>query len=211
MTIRDPRPGAAPGAGSRAIVRAQGSILLPLLAVLAAAPTVPSPAPDAPARPATVHFADGSQLTLVHWTFSYEFLTAKPGEMPSGPVRRDAHELHTGSRATPLEGAQLLIEYKPTEVTRTGESGDTAKEKVLRPVGLVVVRAGKKSGLKVQPPEREFLVGEGAKSVNVLPRTLDLLGETLAGTRRELCLVSLSDLAECNLADDARVVAVDFP
>jgi hypothetical protein len=183
--------------------------MLPLLVVLAAAA---SPAPAArEAAPATVHFADGSQLTLLRWTLSYEFVTARPGEMPTASQRRNAQELRTGSRSTPVQGAQLRIEYRPQEIERVSENGEAVKERVLRPAGLTLVRAGKKSAFKLQAPDREFLAGDERKILNVLPRTLDLLGETLAGTHRELCLVSLSSLAECSPADDARVLQVDFP
>ena len=183
--------------------------LLALLAAAAAA-TPPGPTAEASAPPITVHFADGSQQTLVRWTLAYEFLVARPGDLPKGPLRRESQALQLGSSETPLGGTSLEIEYRPVEIERTTDNGDVVRDKVVRAGGLRLLRGGKKKTLKVQAPDREFLMGKD-KSVNVLPQTLGLLGETLAGTRRELCLFSLSNFADCAPADDARVVRIDFP
>jgi hypothetical protein len=184
--------------------------MLVILAVLAAA-AAPVAEPGPPAT-ATVHFADGSRLPLADWVLSYEFLSGKAGTIPSTSARRESHELRLGGHAEPLGGCLLQIDYQPVEREQTNEAGDVTKEKVLRATGVTLIRGQKKSRLKLQAPDRGFLIGnDGAKSMNVLPRTLDLRGETLTGTKRELCLLSFSNLAECGTEDDGRVVEIELP
>jgi hypothetical protein len=64
---------------------------------------------------------------------------------------------------------------------------------------------------RIEAPPREALLPGADKKLTVTARSLDLRGETLTGTRRELCLLSYSALVECG--DDAanRVTRVKFP
>jgi hypothetical protein len=182
--------------------------MLVILAMLAAT-AAPAPEAGSPAT-ATVHFADGSQLPLVGWVLSYEFLSGKAGTIPSASARRESHELRLGGHSEPLGGCRLQIDYQPVEQELTNEAGDVTKQKVLRPSGVTIVRGTKKNKLKLQAPDRGFLMGN-EKSMNVLPRTLDLFGQTLTGTKRELCLLSFSNLAECGAAADGRVLEIELP
>lgn len=174
-----------------------------LLAVLSAA------AADAPA-PVTVTFADGSQVPLLDWVLSYEFLSGKPGALPSNSLRRDVHELRLGGKSWPTKGTRLEIEYETVVRERDGEDGSVVKENVPRASVVTVTHDRKKSKVKPQSPDRKFLVGD-EKSLNILARTLDVRGHTLTGTKREVCLVTFSELADCGGTDDVRVVKVEFP
>jgi hypothetical protein len=158
---------------------------------------------------ATVHFADGSQVSLTGWLFSYEFLSGKAGGLPSNSLRRDAPELRIGGKSWPPRGLKIEIEYQTIEREHEGENGEMIKEKVARASNLSITHAGKTTKVRPQAPDRKFLIGD-EKSLNVLPRTLDLRGETLTGTKREVCLVAYSELADCGAGDENRVVKVDL-
>ena len=178
-------------------------ILSALLAASADASEASSPAL------ATVHFADGSQVSLGGWLFSYEFLSGKAGAIPSSSLRRDTPELRLGTKSFPTKGTKMEIEYQTVERERDGDNGEVVKEKVPRAVGIVVTHGGKTTKVRPQAPDRKFLIGD-EKSLNVLPRTLELRGETLTGTKREVCLVTFSELADCGAGDENRVVKVDL-
>jgi hypothetical protein len=179
-------------------------IVIPaLLAVLAAAPAEGAP-------PATVFFADGSQAPLLEWVLSYEFLSGKPGALPSQSLRRDVHELRVGGKSWPTSGTRLDIEYQTVVRERDGEKGEVIKENVPRASLVIVTHDGKKSKVKPVAPDRKFLLGD-EKTLNILPRTLEIRGRTLTGTHREVCLITFSDLADCGPTEDSRVVRVEFP
>jgi hypothetical protein len=175
-----------------------------LLAVLAAV------APPDTAAPVTIHFADGSQVPLLDWVLSYEFLTGQPGALPSSSLRRDVHELRLGGKSWPATGIRIEIEYQTVVRERDAADGSVIKENVPRASEVTVTHEGKKSKVRPQAPDHKFLIG-GERSLNVLPRTLDLRGQTLTGTKREVCLLTFSDLADCGGSDDSRVVKVEFP
>jgi hypothetical protein len=184
------------------------------MTVLAAATSSAAPAADtAPTSTSTssavVYLADGTQFPLLGWSLSYEYVSGNVGEMPSKSETRDVHELRLGGRSWPLAGVRLEITYEMLERTRETDSGETVKETVPRVTALTLTQGGKTSKLKPQPPDRKFLIGDGKASV-VLPRTVDLRGETLTGTQRELCLMSFSGLAECGIMAEGRVVKVEF-
>lgn len=162
------------------------------------------------AGPAVVHFADGSQVPLLNWVLSYEFLSGKPGALPSNSARREAHELRLGGKTFPAQGTRVEIEYQMVVRERDGADGLVIKDEVPRVSGLTITHDGKKTKVRPQAPDRKFLSPD-EKSLNILPRTLDLRGETLTGTRREVCLVTFSELADCGGTDDSRVVKVEFP
>jgi len=183
------------------------SALLALFTAILAAPA-DAPAAGSPAV-ATVHFADGSQVSLIGWLFSYEFLSGKAGALPSNSLRRDVPELRLGGKSWPPRGVKIEIEYQMVERERDDENGEVVKEKVPRAVGLSITQDGKTSKVRPQAPDRKFLIGD-EKSLNVLPRTLDLRGETMTGTKREVCVVSFSELADCGAGDENRVVRIDL-
>jgi hypothetical protein len=64
--------------------------------------------------------------------------------------------------------------------------------------------------LKLEAPQRELLVPGGEKNMLFVVRTLDLHGQTLTGTRRELCLVSFTSLVECPDDPALQVARIQF-
>jgi len=177
---------------------------------LAAAASSTAPVPEAPAASTAVVFlADGTQFPLVGWTLSYEFVSGGAGEMPSKSRRRDALELRLGGKSWPLAGVKLELTYEMFERTRETDSGETVKETSPRVTAVTFTQNGKTSKTRPQPPDRKFLLGDEKASV-VLPRTVDLIGQTITGTKRELCLISFSGLAECGIMPEGRVVKVEF-
>jgi len=69
---------------------------------------------------------------------------------------------------------------------------------------------GKRGQLKIVPPDKTLLAPDADKKLLVHPRTLEILGDSLTGTRRSFCLLSFTSLVEC--ADDPafRVVRLEF-
>ena len=178
-------------------------------AVLALAVVVQADAPAA--RTAIVHFADGSTVPLRNWTLSYEYLTWNKGESPARgqSARREGVDLWIGRRALPLAGTVLTIAY-----------GETRRETLVdgRPQPIVsstarevtVAAAAGSSTVKVEPPDRLFLAGGAPKSANLIPRSVDLRGEGITGTRREVCLLSYSTLVDCGSSPADQVVKVEL-
>jgi hypothetical protein len=163
--------------------------------------------------PITVTLADGTTVALRGWTLSYEYLTWRHGtsQALAQAERRDTADLWLGKRATPTVGTTVELKYGQFE--REAEV-DGEVQKVTVPVAreLIVLAAdGKKTSLKPEPPSRDLLMPDGGKGLMVLPRSLDLRGETLTGTRREFCLVSFSSLVECSASPDHQVLKVEFP
>jgi hypothetical protein len=70
---------------------------------------------------------------------------------------------------------------------------------------------GRKDDFRPEPPHRDRLLTDGVKDVMVLARSLDLRGVTLAGTRRELCVLSYTSLVQCGVERGGRVVKLEFP
>jgi hypothetical protein len=167
---------------------------------------------DAPAaRTAIVHFADGSSVPLRNWTLSYEYLTWNKGESPARgqSARREGMDLWIGRRALPLAGAVLTIAYGETrrETLVDGRPqpilSSTARE-------VTVAAGGDSVKVKVEPPDRLFLAGGAPKSVNLIARSVDLRGEGITGTRREVCLLSYSTLVDCGSSPADQVVKVEL-
>lgn len=182
----------------------------PLLLLLASA--APAAALEGRA-PVTVTLADGTALVLRSWTLSYEYLTWRHGtsQALAQADRRDTVELWLGKRVTPTVG--LTVELRYTQFERETEV-DGEVQKVTVPVAreLVLLSAdGKKTTLKPEPPARDLLQPDGSKGSMMLPRSLDLRGETLTGTRREFCLLSFSSLVECSASPDQQVLKLQFP
>ncbi len=84
--------------------------------------------------------------------------------------------------------------------------GERRKVPIARSFGIVGAD-GKKSTFKPEPPHADLLApGAGGKFVQA--RSVDLHGETVAGTRREFCLLSYSVLVECPIQAEQRVVSI---
>jgi hypothetical protein len=160
---------------------------------------------------AVVHFADGSSLPLRDWTFSYEYVLRKPETAApfATPTSRPSPELLVGKRSQRVTGSltlQIAEELRDRE-----EGGIPVKRKVPVVRGLELLGAdGKKTRLKLEAPQHEVLVPEADPRMIYEPRSLAIVGESLSGGRREICLASYTALVECGLDPGERVVRVDF-
>ena len=163
-------------------------------------------------RTALVTFADGNTLPLRNWTLSYDYISWPRGQSPiSGiPAGREASDLWLGKRVVPVEDALLSI--------RHGELGretlvDGRPQSIVSSVAREVTVAtpgGKTITAKVEPPHRDLLAPGADKSTMVMARSLDLRGDGITGTRREVCLLSYSSLVECGGSPAHQVVKVQF-
>jgi hypothetical protein len=159
-----------------------------------------------------VHFADGSSLPLRSWSLSYEYSAWQRGESPAlaTTARKEAKELWAGKRALPVAGLILEIQYSQLERGQEVE-GEIRPVVVAVAKSLTMVAAdGKRTVLKPDPPHRD-LMAPGPESTLVQARSLDLRGETLTGTKRDLCLLSYSAFVQCSSEADQRVVKIQFP
>ena len=153
-----------------------------------------------------VHLADGTSLMLHTWSLTYEYAASRRGEPPTfgSTARREARDLWVGKKTFPLPGRTLEIVYAE-ENHPVG--GTLQKVPVAR--GFVLVSQGKRDTLKAEPPHPDLLARD-ASGLLVQARALDLHGETIAGTKREFCLLSYSALVECPVQADQRVVKIQF-
>jgi hypothetical protein len=156
---------------------------------------------------ALVRLADGSELPLASWKLVYEHQTWKEGSSPAFAdiQRREGRELIADKKLLPVAGGRLELQHRVYE--KTDEQGQKVPGAAV--TGLVLNVGGKKTTLKPEAPAKEVLAGD-AKKVHYQARVLDLVGETLTGTKRELCLVSFSTLVECSALPADRVVSIEF-
>jgi hypothetical protein len=152
-----------------------------------------------------VELADGTNLLLRPWTFSYEYSISRRGETASlgNTARRDAKDLWSGKKPILMSGQTLIVQYNEEEREVDGE-----RRKVPIARGFVIVGAdGRKATVKPEPPHADLLVPDaGGRFVQA--RSVDLHGETMAGTRREFCLLSYTVLVECSGQPDQRVAKI---
>jgi hypothetical protein len=155
-----------------------------------------------------VTLADGTSLPLHSWSLSYEYLAWKQGtsQMTSSPMRKEGQALWIGKKVIPTEGMSLTIEYG--DVPRESDLG-TRMTKVARELELRTAD-GKKADFKTEPPHKDLLLPGADRSWLVMPRSLDLRGQTVTGTRKEYCLVSYSTLVECGSTPTDQVVKLEF-
>ena len=146
--------------------------------------------------PVMVYLADGSSFPLQSWSLSYEYVTWAQGSDPALATahRREAKELWVGKKRVPTGGLTLEVRREPGQ----------------RQQLVLVFPQGKKEEMKVEPPSRDLLAAEGQKGL-VVARSLDLRGETLTATKRELCLLAYTQLVECGQEPDQSVVKIEFP
>ena len=84
-------------------------------------------------------------------------------------------------------------------------------EKIKIPRELTLAGAdGRKATFELEPPVRELLVPQLEKGMIVMARTLDVVGETVTGTKKDFCVVSYTAVVECGATAADRVVKVDF-
>lgn len=185
---------------------------LVLLAVLAQAASPPPPAPEATSGLAVVTFLDGSTLPLHGWSLSYDYLTWPRGQTQLQAIghHRKSPDILLGKKAVPAAGAKMALAFAevPREVLVDGRPQQVVAQ-VAREVTLTAL-GGKSTKLKVEAPARDLLAPGLDKSVNLLPRSLDLVGETLGGTRRTLCVLSFSILVDCGSSPADVVAKVEF-
>jgi len=183
------------------------------LAAGAGAAAAPLAEPADPAiRTALVTFADGNTLPLRNWTLSYDYISWPRGQSPTSgiPAGREASDLWLGKRVVPVEDALLSIQH--------GELGretlvDGRPQRIVSSVAREVTVAtpgGKAITARIEPPHRDLLAPGADKSTMVMARSLDLRGEGITGTRREVCLLSYSSLVECGGSPAHQVVKVQF-
>ena len=158
---------------------------------------------DAPGavRTLIVHMRDGSTLPLKSWTLSIEYETWPQGEGPTSATisRKESQSLILGKKEYPLSGVSSV------ELEYVGKAGEGSS-----PVRVVTLhaRGGEVTKVRFEPPARELLfTGKGKV---VVPRSLDLVGETILGTKKDLCLLSYSSLVECGSDPEDQVQSLQF-
>lgn len=191
---------------------AREALAIALLAA-PAAQEAPSTDPASPAiRTALVTFADGSTLPLRNWTLSYDYVSWERGLSPTSgvPAGKESSHLWLGKRAVPLEGAVLAVEHgEVRRETLVGGRPQPVLSSAARGV-TVTTSDGKTVKAKVEPPHRDLLAPDAGKSTMVMARSLDLRGEGITGTRREVCVLSFSSLVDCGGSPADQVVKVQF-
>jgi hypothetical protein len=186
------------------------------LAVLLLACAVPAgTAADAPADRGSVVVTteDGSSVPLHNWSLSYEYGLAKAGTSPlfAPTARKAAWELFVGKKAVPTTGQILTIAYSETMRSTESDTG-VRTEKIKTPKELTLTGAdGRKTTFKVEPPARELLVESLEKGTTLMARTIDVLGETVTGTKKDFCIASYTAVVECGGTAADRVVKIEFP
>jgi hypothetical protein len=191
----------------------RASLLRPLAVLIAAFAATRAAGADAPPQSTIiVTLDDGTTVPLRNWTLSYEYGLAKTGVSPlfAPTARKSASELYVGKKALPTAGQTLTISY--TESMRSTESDTGVRtEKIKTPREVTLVGAdGRKNTLKVEPPVRELLVPQLEKGMTLMARTLDVIGETVTGTKKDFCLMSYTAVVECGGTAADRVVKVEF-
>lgn len=162
--------------------------------------------------PIVVHFADGSSVPLRQWTLSYEYFSWPQGgsQVEGTAGRRSSADLWVGKKTVPLRGSTLEIEYEPVERERDVD-GETRTVKVPSPHALKLVEGAKTTSLKPDPPHRELMAPSVDKKMMVVARSLDLRGESLTGTKMDVCLLSYTSLVECGETPEHQVTQIEFP
>jgi hypothetical protein len=94
---------------------------------------------------------------------------------------------------------------------RSTESDTGVKtEKIKTPKELTLAGSDGSKTLKIEAPARDLLVESLEKGTTLMARTLDVLGETVTGTKKDFCLVSYTAVVECGGTAADRVVKVEF-
>lgn len=163
-------------------------------------------------KPVMVHLGDGTSQPLRAWNLVYDFLSWKQGTpaMLAQPTLRKTAELWAGKKVYPIAGHTLELAYGefPREIEIEGRP-----QRVLVAVAQKLTLRdphGKKTEMKIEPPHRDLLLPRGDKTTRLTPRSLDLMGETLTGTKRAFCVISYSALVECAANPSEQVVKLVF-
>jgi hypothetical protein len=166
--------------------------------------------PEEGAGAVLVTLADGTSLPLSAWSLSYEYLAWKQGtpQSSSSPMRKEGAALWVGRKVIPAAGASLTLKY--SERSAESAMGGTRTVKMVKELEMRTPD-GKANRLKVEAPHRDLLLPGADGSWLVMPRSLDLKGQTPAGAPKEYCLVSYSTLVECASTPDHQEVKLEFP
>ena len=183
---------------------------LPLVILFTLVAAASAPAQTGPGV-LVVTLADGTSVPLNGWSFSYEYQAVKAGAQGGFPQaeRRNTADLWVGKKVYPMASATLDIQYRVYE-QQVEVDGQMQKRAGAVVTGLTVTAAGKRNEGKLEPPDKELLMPEGSKGLLVQPRSLDVHGETLTGTKRDFCVLSYSPLVECNAEASGRVVKLEL-
>lgn len=168
-------------------------------------------APPAAQGTIVVTLEDGTTMPLHSWSLSYEYGMGKQGTSPlfAPTARKESTDLLLGKKAVPTAGQTLTITYLESMRSTENDAG-IKTERVKTPRDLTLAGKGPKSTYKIEPPARELLVATPEKGMVLAPRTLDLVGETITGTKRTFCLLSYTPVVECGGTSADRVVKIEF-
>jgi hypothetical protein len=163
-------------------------------------------------KPVMVHLGDGSSQPLRAWNLVYDFLSWKQGTPPmlAQPTLRKTAELWAGKKVIPVTGQTLELAYAefPREIEIEGR-----EQRVLIAVAqklTLLDASGKKTEMKIEAPHRDLLLPGNDKTVQITARSLDLVGETLTGTKRSFCVLSYTALVQCAGSPSEQVVKLSF-
>ncbi|HWX23959.1 MAG TPA: hypothetical protein VN083_02915 [Vicinamibacteria bacterium] len=154
-----------------------------------------------------VHFKDGSALPLRSWALSVEFSTWPQGESAASATvsRKDSRQLTVGKKEYPLgDLASFEIEYEPPPKALQDVRPPLARGFVLKG------RHGEVTHVRLEAPSRDILLPGKGHGLMFAARSLDLVGETIMGTKRSLCLLSYTSLVECGLEPKDQITSLDF-
>ena len=161
---------------------------------------------------AVAYMADGTSIPLRSWSLSYEYMAWPKGgsQAFASPARRDGHELWFGRKTFPAAGTTMELQFVDTERQREVD-GEIRTVRIPRVTGVSLTTPdGKATRLEPEAPDRRFLMPEADKKLLVQARSLDLRGETITGTRRDLCVITFTVLVECGTSPENQVVKVEF-
>jgi hypothetical protein len=182
------------------------------LAQLATRPTAtPTPAGEGE-HTVLVRLADGTAFPLRAWSLSYELGSWPRGSSPAfAAVRRvESTDVIVGGKRVPVTGSSLELKYQQVPQSREVDGEvRTVQVPIAREIAITGPD-GRRQSLKVEPPRVDQLQPGLDKDQTVQLRSLDLMGETLTGTKRQLCLLSYTSLVECSETPAQQVLKLEF-
>lgn len=159
-----------------------------------------------------VHLADGTSQPLRAWSLVYDYVSHNKSTplALARPSVKNASELWAGKKTYPLAGATLALAYR--EVPKEIEVAGRPQRMLIQVARQLTLEAadGRKTEIEVAPPHRDLVIPGADKSTTFVPRSLDLVGETLTGTKRSFCVLSYSSLVECGTSPAEQVVKLSF-
>ncbi len=106
--------------------------------------------------PIIVYFADGSNVPLSAWSFSYDYEALRKDAAPAfgSSSARESRHIFSGKKSLPTEGAVLEIQYREFEEQRQVEGGETRNVKVGVATGFVLTSEGKSRDVRARSSPR---------------------------------------------------------